>query len=74
MKVCEILQNLWVNNFIFLHKFRKETPLVLNKFTQLEIFLHYHRSWRLQQIFSLLAFTDVYERKEVIGFEPTAPF
>ena len=52
----------------------KEFRCFLEKFTQLEIFLHYHRSWRLQQIFSLLAFTDVYERKEVIGFEPTAPF
>ena len=50
--MCVILPNKWVN-FIFLHKFCKETRCFLEKFTQQEIFLHNHRSWWSWQISSL---------------------
>ena len=50
--MCVNLPNKWVN-FIFLRKFCKETRCFLEKFTQLEIFLHDRRSWRSRQISSL---------------------
>ena len=50
--MCENLPNKWTN-FIFLHKFCRGMHCFLEKFTQLEKFLHDGRSWRSRQISSL---------------------